>query len=81
MSHDTGRRPQRSNFYKTRGYSGAFMGLLYCCLALFFAFYKLEETTAFIGGQKWLGIALLALMFAYGIFRIYRGIKMTRGAE
>lgn len=83
MSTDPVRRerPQkeRPNFYKTRAMSGMFMGFLYCALALFFAFYKKEETIQFIGNNAVLAYILLGLMFAYGLFRIFRGFKMLNG--
>ncbi|WP_118949512.1 hypothetical protein [Taibaiella helva] len=72
-------RNERPNFYKTRGMTGLFMGLLYCCLAIFFAFYKREDTISFIGNNAVLAYILLGLMFAYGLFRVYRGIRMIQG--
>jgi len=55
-----------------------FMGVLYCALALFFALYKREASFSFIGNDA-LAIVLLSLMFAYGIFRIYRGYRLMKG--
>ncbi|MFT4062052.1 MAG: hypothetical protein QM642_06815 [Edaphocola sp.] len=81
MSYENNGRKPRSNFNKTRGTSGAFMGLLYCLLALFFAFCRFEGTLNFIGGNKALAYILLTLMFAYGVFRIYRGVKMIKEEE
>lgn len=78
MSYDSGRKP-KSTFNKTRGITGIFMGLLYCALALFFGFYKFGATLDFIGGNKVLAMVLLGLMFAYGVFRIFRGAKMMKG--
>lgn len=80
MSYSPGNK-ERNTFQKTRGFTGLSMGVLYCALALFFGLYKSDATIDFVGGNKTLMIALLGLMFAYGIFRIYRGYRLIKGME
>ena len=78
MSYDSGNK-RRDSFNKTRGLMGMVMGVFYVILAAFFGFFT-KSLFDKIGNNTIVSI-LLGLMAAYGIFRIYRGYKLMKGAD
>jgi hypothetical protein len=79
MSYDSGKKG-RSSFNKVRGYTGMSMGVIYLIIAGFIVNFAKADPFHLRTGT---GISYLiaGLMGAYGIFRIYRGYKMSKEEE
>lgn len=78
MSFDSSDR-RRNMFEKTAGIRSITMGVLYILLTGFLFFFKREESKKMLGTNDTLIMVILGLFAAYGIFRIYRGYKLTKG--
>lgn len=75
MSFDSGKNGRQS-FHKMRGYTGMAMGVIYLIIAGFILnFAKVDPMHIGTGISYVVG----GLMAAYGIFRIYRGYKLSKG--
>jgi len=77
MSFDQNNR-RRNIIDKTAGIRSITMGLLYLFLTGFLFFFKREESKEFLGANDAIIMVILGLFAAYGIFRIYRGYKLTK---
>lgn len=78
MSFDSNNR-RRDIINKTAGVRSIAMGLLYLFLTGFLFFFKREESKKFLGANDAVVMILLGLFAAYGLFRIYRGYKLSKG--
>ena len=66
----------RKNFDKMRGYAGMGMGAIYLIIAITILTYAKVDPFHIGTGISYV---VSALMLAYGIFRIYRGYKLSKG--
>ncbi len=77
MSYDSGKKG-RASFHKMRGYTGIAMGVIYLIIAGFiFNFAKVDPLHVGTG----ISYAISGLMAAYGVFRIYRGYKISKDSD
>ncbi|RYZ36845.1 MAG: hypothetical protein EOP49_32240 [Sphingobacteriales bacterium] len=76
MSFERGNR-QKKSFDNVRGIMGMSMGVIYCIIAAALVYMKSKGELADL--DRILVYALAGLMGAYGLFRIYRGFKMSKG--
>ncbi|KAA5533650.1 hypothetical protein F0919_14025 [Taibaiella lutea] len=70
--------PERSkkNFDKMRGYAGMGMGAVYLIIGITILTYSKVDPFHIGTGISYV---VSGLMLAYGIFRIYRGYKLSKG--
>lgn len=74
MSFDQDKK--KNNFDKMRGYAGMGMGAIYLIIAIVMVTYAKVDPFHIGSGISYL---VAGLMAAYGIFRIYRGYKLSKG--
>ena len=74
MSFDQNSR--KKNFDKMRGYAGMGMGAVYLVIAIIMVTYAKVDPFHIGSGISYM---VAGLMAAYGIFRIYRGYKLSKG--
>jgi hypothetical protein len=78
MGAEKGSR-QKKSMDNARGIMGITMGVLYCFIGSVMIYFK--SAGEFQQVDKMVVYALAGLMIAYGLFRIYRGYKMTKGEQ
>lgn len=74
MSFDPGK--SKKNFDKMRGYAGMGMGAIYLIIAITMLVYAKVDPFHIGAGISYV---VAGLMIAYGVFRIYRGYKLSKG--
>jgi len=74
MSYDPEKR--KRNFDKMRGYAGMGMGAVYLIISITLITYAKVDPFHIGSGISYL---VSGLLFAYGVFRVYRGYKLSKG--